>query len=90
MFTVSVVVGPIVDGASSFTPGSITGSAIPVETEAELPQPDSEAPRKATANTPDNANFIAAPNECALQRTTARDTPSTKGMLNPIYRLPNA
>jgi hypothetical protein len=66
-FTVSVVVGPIVDGASSFTPGNITGSAMSVEPEGELLQLDSEAPRRARANIPDNADFIAASNGCALQ-----------------------
>jgi hypothetical protein len=89
-FTVSVVVGPIVDGASSFTAGNITGSAISIEPEAELLQLDSEAPRRATANTPDKTDFIATPQtKLVLQNRTAKDTPK-RGVLNPTYRLPNA
>jgi hypothetical protein len=57
---VSVAPIPIVEGASNFTPGNITGSAIAIEPDAELLQPDSEPPR-AIANIADTTDFIKNP-----------------------------
>jgi hypothetical protein len=54
---VSVEPGPIVEGASNFAAGKTTGSAIAIEPDAELLQPDSETPI-AIANIADNTDFI--------------------------------
>jgi hypothetical protein len=72
---VSVAPGPIVEGASNFVAGNTTGSAIAVEPEDELLQPDSEAPR-AIANMADKTDFIATPNSSVIPEYAAKDTPN--------------
>ena len=71
---VSVAPGPIVEGASNFIAGSTTGSAIAIEPDTELLQPDSEAPR-AIANIPDNTDFITTPYSSVTLEYAAKDTP---------------